>query len=226
VFDESLPVDLNMFCSKFNMDRFFEKRFFPLSLYYLGLLTFKSRFTLHFPNLTVKKIFTEYFNELEQIEVSLGYTDMFEQFLMEHDWEKLFAGYWERYIGQIPAQAFDKANENFFRTTFFELCTRYLSPDFTFAIEVNRHSGRSDWEAIGRAGTTFENQAAIIEFKHFSRQQAEQLGVADWTAPRAEDVAQVSAYADDLKHQFPELTIQCHVLYTISATGYRFFTIP
>ena len=51
------------------------------------------------------------------------------------------------YVGQIPAQAFDKVNENFFRTTFYELCTRYLAPDFMFAIEVNHPSGQSDWEA-------------------------------------------------------------------------------
>ena len=52
---------------------------------------------------------------------------MFRQFLYDHNLAALFAGYWEIYIGQIPAQAFDKANENFFRTTFYELCTRYLS---------------------------------------------------------------------------------------------------
>ena len=56
-----------------------------------------------------------------------GYTEIFRQFLHDHDLAMLFAGYWQVYIGQIPAQAFDKANENFFRTTFYELCTRYLA---------------------------------------------------------------------------------------------------
>ncbi|HAS81574.1 MAG TPA: AAA family ATPase, partial [Verrucomicrobia bacterium] len=136
MFDGTLPVDTSMLSSKFNMKQFFEKQFFPLSMYYLGMLTFRDRFSLEFPNLTMKKIFTEYFNELEHIEVSLGYTGMFQQFLKDHDWSALFAGYWTQYVGQIPAQAFDKVNENFFRTTFFELCKRYLSPDFMFAIEV------------------------------------------------------------------------------------------
>jgi len=223
--DGALPVDTAMLSSKFNMQRFVEKPFFPLSLYYLGMLTFRNRFHLEFPNLTVKKIFTEYFNELEHIEVSLGYTGMFQQFLTDHDWSALFAGYWSEYVGQIPAQAFDKVNENFFRTTFYELCTRYLSRYFMFAIEVNHATGRSDWEAIGRAGTPFERQAALIEFKHYSKDKAAQLGVADWTEPPREAVEQVQAYADDLRRRYPELVISHHVVCTISATQHRFFSV-
>jgi hypothetical protein len=236
MFDGALPVDTAMLSSKFNMQRFVEKPFFPLSLYYLGMLTFRDDFSLEFPNLTVKKIFTEYFNELERIEVSLGYTGMFQQFLNDHGWAALFTGYWTEYIGQIPAQAFDqpspggyglasKVNENFFRTTFYELCTRYLARYFMFAIEVNHASGRSDWEAIGRAGTPFENRAAIIEFKHYPREKAARLGVMDWTEPPAEAVEQVNAYAADLLRRYPELTITRHVACTISATDHRFFTL-
>jgi hypothetical protein len=225
MFDGVLPVDTAMLSSKFNMQRFVEQPFFPLSLYYLGMLTFRDDFNLEFPNLTVKKIFTEYFNELSRIEVSMGYTDMFQQFLEDHDWAVLFAGYWAQYVGQIPAQAFDKVNENFFRTTFYELCTRYLSRYFMFAIEVNRGSGRSDWEAIGRAGTPFAKQVAIIEFKHYSQEQATRLGVAQWTAPPDEAVEQVTAYASDLLRCYPEGTTTRHVVCTISGTGHRFFTI-
>jgi hypothetical protein len=221
--DGALPVDTAMLSSKFNMQRFVEKPFFPLSLYYLGMVTFRDDFSLEFPNLTVKKIFTEYFNELENIEVSLGYTDMFRQFLKDHDWSALFAGYWKQYVGQIPAQAFDKANENLFRTTFYELCTRYLSRYFMFAIEVNHASGRSDWEAIGRAGTVFENQAALIEFKHYPKEKARKLGVMEWTEPPAEAVEQVNAYAADLLRRYPDLTITRHVACTISPAEFRFF---
>ncbi len=221
--DGALPVDRAMLSSTFNMQRFVEKPFFPLSLYYLGMVTFRDDFNLEFPNLTVKKIFTEYFNELENIEVSLGYTDMFRQFLKDHDWSVLFAGYWKQYVGQIPAQAFDKANENFFRTTFYELCTRYLSRYFMFAIEVNHASGRSDWEAIGRAGTVFENQAVLIEFKHYPKEKAAKLGVMDWTEPPVEAVEQVNGYADDLLRRYPGLSITRHVACTISPTEFRFF---
>lgn len=224
--DGALPVDTAMLSSKFNMQRFVEKPFFPLSLYYLGMVTFRDDFSLEFPNLTVKKIFTEYFNELENIEVSLGYTDMFRQFLKDHDWSALFAGYWKQYVGQIPAQAFDKANENLFRITFYELCTRYLSRYFMFAIEVNHASGRSDWEAIGRAGTVFENQAALIEFKHYPKAKAAKLGVMGWTEPPAEAVEQVDAYAADLLRRYPDLTITRHVACTVSPAEHLFFKLP
>ena len=65
-----------MLQSTFNMQQFLERCFLPLSLYCLGMLTFEDEYALQFPNLTVKTIFTEYFNEVEKIEVSLGYTDM------------------------------------------------------------------------------------------------------------------------------------------------------
>ena len=223
--DGALPVDAAMLSSTFNMNRFVEKPFFPLSLYYLGMVTFRDDFSLVFPNLTVKKIFTEYFNELEHIEVSMGYTDMFRQFMKDHDWTALFAGYWSEYVGQIPAQAFDKANENLFRTTFYELCTRYLSRYFMFAIEVNHATGRSDWEAIGCAGTPFENQAAIIEFKHYPKEKVAKLGVMDWSEPPAEAVEQVHAYAADLLRRYPELTITRHVACTVSPTEHRFWRL-
>jgi len=223
--DGSLPVDTAMLSSTFNRSRFMEKPFFPLSLFYLGMVTFRDDFSLEFPNLTVRKIFAEYFNELEHIEVSLGYTDMFRQFLKDHDWSALFAGYWQQYVGQIPAQAFDKANENFFRTTFYELCTRYLSRYFMFAIEVNHTTGRSDWEAIGRAGTPFENQAAVIEFKHVPKARAAALGVMDWAEPPAEAVEQVEAYAESLLRRYPALTISRHIACSVSATEHRFWTV-
>ena len=150
---------------------------------------------------------------------------MFRQFLKDHDWAALFAGYWQQYVGQIPAQAFDKANENLFRITFYELCTRYLYPDFMFAIEVNHTTGRSDWEAIGRAGTPFENQAAVIEFKHYPKARATKLGVMDWTEPPAEAVEQVEAYAASLLRRYPALTISRHVACSVSATEHRFWTV-
>lgn len=225
MFEGTLAVDMTMLQSKFNMHQFFERRFFPLSLYYLGLLTFEDRFTLGFPNLTVKTLFAEYFNELEHIEVSLGYTDMFRQFLKDRDWSGLFAGYWKQYVGQIPAQAFDKANENFFRTTFYELCTRYLSPDFSFAIEVNHPSGRSDFEAIGRAGSGFAGQAVLLEFKHFPKAEAGRLGLATLAQPFPEEVAQVDRYAGDLKRKYPGLIVHRQVVYTIGAQSYRFFQL-
>ena len=225
MFEANLPVDMTMLASTFSMARFFDRQFLPLSLYYLGLLTFQDEYTLEFPNLTVKTLFTEHFNELEHIEVSTGYTEMFRQFQRDHDLAALFAGYWQVYVGQIPAQAFDKVNENFFRTTFYELCTRYLSRHFMFAIEVNHPSGRSDWEAIGRPHTPFEDEALLIELKHFAGAEGKRAGVLEWTDPRAEDTAQVTGYAADLKQRYPRLAVRRHVVYTVGHVGFRFFTL-
>ena len=225
MYEGSLPVDMAMLASTFNMGRFFDPAFLSLSLYYLAMLTFQDRFNVGFPNLTVKTLFTEYYNEVEHINVSTGYEGMFRQFLRNHDLKALFEGYWELYVGQIPAQAFDKVNENFVRTTFYELCTRYLSPDFLFAIEVNHPSGRSDWEAIGRPRTQFENQALLIEFKHFSRTEGERQGVLGWAEARPEDIAQVTGYAGDLKQRYPQLNVRRHVVYTVACAGNHFFTL-
>ena len=225
MYEGSLPVNMAMLASTFNMQKFFDPAFLPLSLYYLGMLTFQDRFHVGFPNLTVKTLFTEYFNEVENLNVTTGYDGVFEQFLRDHDLEALFGGYWEHYIGQFPAQSFDKVNENFIRSTFYELCTRFLSPDFVFAIEVNHPSGRSDWEAMGRAHTQFEDQAMLIEFKHFTRTEGERLGVLQWSEARPEDIAQVSGYAADLKRKYPQLAVRRHVVYTVGCEGRNFFTL-
>ena len=223
MFEGTLPVDMTMLQSKFNMRQFFEKAFFPLSLYYLGMLTFKDRFTLGFPNLTMKTIFTEYFNEVERIVVSDGYTPIFQQYLNDRDFSKVFAGYWKTYVGQIPAQAFDKANENFFRTTFYEICTRYLSPDYIFSVEVNYPSGRADFEAIGRPGTAFADKGILAEFKHFPKSKVSSaMALAE---PLEDDIAQVTRYGEDLQQKYPRMQIERYVIYTIGAQEYRFFAL-
>jgi hypothetical protein len=223
MFEGTLPVDMTMLQSKFNMRQFFQKPFFPLSLYYLGMLTFKDRFTLEFPNLTMKTIFTEYFNEVERIVVSDGYTPMFQQYLKDCDFSKVFAGYWKTYIGQIPAQAFDKANENFFRTTFFEICTRYLALDYIFSIEVNYPGGRADFEALGRPGTAFADKGILAEFKHFPMTEAKKILAL--TTPFEDDKAQVISYAEDLHKKYPRMRIERFVIYTVGAQHYRFFSL-
>ena len=43
-----------------------------MSLFFLGLVSFEDRYTLRFPNLTVKTLFLEYYNELMNISVSSG----------------------------------------------------------------------------------------------------------------------------------------------------------
>lgn len=225
MFEGTMPVDISMLRSKFNMEQFTEEEFYPLSLYFLGMVTFRDRYSLGFPNLTVKTIFTGYFNEVERIDVSLRYAEIFRQFGHDHDLEKLFSGYCDKYLGQIPAQAFDKVNENFIRTTFYELCTRYLSPDFMFAIEVNRPSGRTDWEAMGRDGTQFEGKHLLVEFKHYTNDEGKKKNALSWDKPREEEVNQVISYAKDVNDIFPNLRIERHICYTVGNSGFRWFKL-
>ena len=217
----SIPVDFGQFKSQFNREKFVQPEFFPMSLFFLGLLSFKDEYSLGFPNLSVKMLFMEYYNDLMSIAVSSGYTEMCRAFLKDHDFSALFAGYWDRYVGQIPAQAFDKINENFFRISFYEICTRYLSRYLHFAIEVNRPTGRSDFEALGRPGTAFEGKAWVLEFKHFKTKDLEEI--KGWIEPRAGDVEQVNSYANSVTGTWPEYSVKRGVVYTISSKGFRFF---
>ncbi|MFH0925736.1 MAG: AAA family ATPase, partial [bacterium] len=45
-FEKELSYDVKVIRSKFNMNQFFDKDFYPLSLFYLGMLTFKDRFKM------------------------------------------------------------------------------------------------------------------------------------------------------------------------------------
>lgn len=81
--NNELPYDEAMLRSKFNMEQFFKRNFYPVSLFHLGMLTIKDRFYLALPNQTMRKIFADYFNTLAHIEVSEGYTRYFEPFLTD-----------------------------------------------------------------------------------------------------------------------------------------------
>ena len=218
-----LPFDVDQLSSKFNMNQFFEKEYFAMSLFYLGMLTIKDDFTVGFPNQTMFKIFTEYYNETARIEVSKGYTEYFRQFTKDLDIEQLFAGYWETYVGQIPAQAFDKMNENFFRTSFFELCTRYLSKWFTFSVEANYPSGRSDMEMLGKYHAEYKDIRQMIEFKYFSKADAKAKGIMDLTVAFQEDIKQINSYAVDAQAEFPNHKITKHIIYIVSNEGFKYF---
>jgi hypothetical protein len=134
-------------------------------------------------------------------------------------------GYWETSISQIPAQASDKANENFFRTTFFELCTRYLSQRFTFAIEANLPNGRSDWEMLGKRGSGFDRRKYVLEFKYFPNTEADKQKVLCITSPREEDVIRVKGFGADILARFPEYELVEAVVYIAGNKGFVFFKV-
>jgi hypothetical protein len=68
--DGNIEFDKTFLISKFNMSQFFEKGFYPISFFYLGMLTRQDDFSLTLPNLNMRRIFVEYFNELHRIDVS------------------------------------------------------------------------------------------------------------------------------------------------------------
>ena len=216
-----LTYDRNNVKSKFNLNTFFEKEFYPISLFYLGMLTFKDSDSMVVPNQTMRTIFMEYFNEVEHYNVSGGYEEYFRRFRKDLDLENLFSGYWKVYVGQIPAQAFDKVNENFIRTTFYELCRRHLSLDFAINIEVNYPCGRSDWELLGKPHTKYKNIKQVVEFKHFSVSEGQRLKIMQLEEPFEADVAQVTKYAEEILKDFPQYKLTRYIVYTIGNREYR-----
>ena len=220
-----LPYDRLAIRSTFNLNTFFQKEFYPVSLFYLGMLTFKDAYAMTVPNQTMRTLFTEYFNEVEHFNVSTGYVEYFRQFAKDRDLEKLFAGYWKVYVGQIPAQAFDQVNENFYRTTFYELCRRHLSHDFIFNIEVNYPCGRSDWELLGKPQTEYKNLKYVVEFKHFSMAEGQRKNVMQLEHPFEGDVEQVTRYAQEILKDFPRYHITRFVIYTMGCAQYRVFLL-
>ncbi|MDR0894562.1 MAG: PD-(D/E)XK nuclease domain-containing protein, partial [Prevotellaceae bacterium] len=125
--------------------------------------------------------------------------------------EPLIENYFKEYLGQFPAQAFDKINENFIRCSFFELCSRYLSDCYTFAIEPNLPSGRADLVLTGRPGTSFHNDCRVVEFKYFRSREAKTVKAL--TAARKEDIEQVKGYARDINAHFPNFQMRTYVVY-------------
>ena len=226
IYDREIRYDSVMVKSKFNMKQFFEPSSFPVSLLYLGMLTFHDARTMTFPNQTLETIFASYYNEINNINmIADKYADAFAEFRHTPSLEQIFANYWKEYVGQIPAQAFDRANENFFRTTFYELCIRYLSHDFVLNIESNYPSGRSDLEFLGKYHTQYKNLKWVVEFKHFSRENAKKEGIYDLKKAREQEIAQVSAYGNDILKDFPNYDISLFVIYTISHETFRVFKV-
>ncbi|MCP4107802.1 MAG: hypothetical protein GY749_20045 [Desulfobacteraceae bacterium] len=122
--------------------------FFPISFFYLGMLTKKDAFHMKLPNLNMRKIFVEYFNEVHRIDVSTQYAEIMQGFSEDMNLPALFAGYWDKYVSQLPEAVFQQVNKNFYRTTFYELCSRYLSKWFSWNVERSYPEGRTDLEWV------------------------------------------------------------------------------
>ncbi|WP_291528374.1 AAA family ATPase [Bacteroides sp. UBA939] len=211
--DDELIYSVSDLRSKFNKKKFFDKQFYPVSLYYLGMTTLKNSFKMSLPNLTMRSIFMDYFNEMNRISSDARkYAPVYEQFVYgDRQLEPLIMNYFTEYLGQLPAQVFDKMNENFIRCSFFELCSRYLSACYTFAVEQNLPSGRADLVLTGMPNTTYHNDCRVVEFKYCKAGEAVRIDAL--TTPAEADVTQVSAYAADINRQFPTYRMRKYVVY-------------
>jgi hypothetical protein len=222
----TIKYDRNFLITKFDMKQFFDKGFFPISFYYLGMLTIQDRFTMKLPNLNMRQIFIEYFNELYQIDVSTRFAEIMESFVMQPDIESLFAGYWREYVSQLPEAIFQQVNENFYRTTFYELCSRYLSSWLAFTVENSYPQGKSDLEFIGKLHEKFAGRRWVIEFKYYSNADLTKMKttVDKFTLQEA-DTEQIRGYATGLRAQYAEARISLHVIYCFGNQGFRVFDV-
>jgi Predicted AAA-ATPase/PD-(D/E)XK nuclease superfamily len=221
-----INYDRTFLTTKFNTRQFFEPSFFPISFFYLGMLTLEDRFYLRLPNLNMRQIFVEYFNELNRIDVSTRYGEMMQRFVNQPNLEELFAGYWREYVSQLPEAIFQKMNENFYRTTFYELCSRYLSPWFTWNVERSYPSGKSDLEFVGKYHEQFAGLRWIIEFKYYSNSEFKKFNTTiDAFELQAEDAHQIAGYTETLRLEDPEAQIAQFVIYCIGNQGFRVFAL-
>lgn len=103
------------------------------------------------------------------------------------------------------------------------LCNRYLSSDYLFALEQNYPSGRADWEITGRPGTAYHKNKQIVEFKYFPAKESKRI--LSLTEPSLADAEQVSRYADDAQEMFPDFKIRKYVIYIAGNKGYKLWEI-
>ena len=220
VIDNGLYYNVADLSSKFNKQKFFDKNFYPVSLFYLGMTTLFNDYRMMLPNLTMRSIYMDYYNVLNRIDGgAMRYAPVYERFTHERDFESLVRNYFEQYLGQFPAQVFDKINENFIRCSFFELVSRYLSSCYTFAIEQNNSEGRADFEMTGIPGTDYYTDDRLVEFKYYKAKEAEKMLGLD--APLPEHVEQVHRYAEDTLRHFPNYKVRTYVVYICANRGWK-----
>ena len=220
VIDNGLDYNVADLSSKFNKQKFFDKNFYPVSLFYLGMTTLFNDYRMMLPNLTMRSIYMDYYNVLNRIDGgAMRYAPVYERFTQERDFESLVRNYFEQYLGQFPAQVFDKINENFIRCSFFELVSRYLSSCYTFAIEQNNSEGRADFEMTGIPGTDYYTDDRLVEFKYYKAKEAEKMLGPD--APLPEHVEQMHRYAEDTLRHFPNYKVRAYVVYICANRGWK-----
>ena len=228
---EGESASMNGLSAKFGRVKFFSKDFFPYALYYLGLMTFEDDFSLAIPNLTIRNMFVDYYDELSEFtneDVARRHFIGAARDLVKNGgtWRNMFEQYWQHYVkARIPAQAYDQMNENFFRTTFASRTWDALSMFYTIEIEYNTPAGRCDFLAVPKPGLA--KDAMLIEFKYFTKTGgAERLFADQSREPDAETLAQARRYRDSLPARPGwNHAAETAVVEVYADIGYRWFPV-
>ena len=148
-------------------------------------------------------------------------------FVNEPNLELLFAGYWHEYVSQLPEVVFAQMNENFYRTTFFELCSRYLSRWFTWNVERSYPTGKSDLEFVGKYHERFAGLRWVIEFKYYSNRAFQRLNTTiEAFILQPADQVQIAGYVEGLRQEYPEAETSQFVIYCFGNQGFKVFRTP
>ncbi len=151
---------------------------------------------------------------------------MMQRFVSRPDLPRLFADYWDLYVSQLPEAVFQKVNENFYRTTFFELCSRHLSKWFTWNVERSYPKGKTDLEFVGKYHEKFAGKRIVIKFKYYSNAKFKKFRTpVEKFALRKKDTDQIAGYVEGLMTEYPEADISQHVIYCFGNKGFRVFEI-
>ena len=227
--NDPVPVSPEKIHEQISAGKFFAPDYFPICLYYLGLLTFKDEFSLGVPNLSVERVILDYYQEVHvRKEPALSDPAVvmaLRAFVADHDWKALFGAFWEYGIRRImPAKLFSYVNEFFFQVTFFGFCLDRLSARYSIRIEENHFSGQSDFLAIPMPG---ENAPTVVlEFKYVSKGAAKKA-----TTPWAESALvrkakdQLGRYLTDVGRQQPGQSVKGFVVLVTGNEGFEFFEV-
>lgn len=75
VIDDELSYNVSDLSSKFNKKKFFDKEFYPVILFYLGVTTLKNNYRMILPNMTMRSVCVDYYNQLNSINGNAGRSD-------------------------------------------------------------------------------------------------------------------------------------------------------
>ncbi len=219
-----LAYDDVLLTSQFDMNQFFAPRFYPLSFFFLGMVTRRDRSYMCLPNLNMKTIFGEYFNSLYQIDSGTRYGEVMLRFASEPHLPTLFDAYWRLYISQMPEAVFRQVNENFYRTTFYELCRRHLGDLYIWSMESSLASGRTDLEMTGQFHTPFNGTRYLMEFKYISNAEAarKEIDPETFEADKTH-LVKLAAYTAERRDAAPKETVLPYLIYCFGNRGYRIF---